>query len=150
MDPNSFGARGARKRGLPFFLRARPQMDKTYEKKRVAAHAAALRAAHVRVCSRNALRITSCVLLLLLKAVAPFFLHAWRPWLGCFMPGSRARSPPPDSLEQVYAKPAWIFLQCVATPAGLFVCRGPGPAPCPQSPCNKMYLSVFSCLFVGL
>ena len=79
MDPSSFGARGARKRGLPFFLRARPQMDKTYEKKRVAAHAAALRAAHVRVCSRNALRITSCVLLLLLKAVAPFFLHAWRP-----------------------------------------------------------------------
>ena len=43
VDPSSFGARGARKRGLPFFLRARPQMDKTYEKKRVAAHAAALR-----------------------------------------------------------------------------------------------------------
>ena len=74
-----------------------------------------------------------------------FFLHAWRPRLGCFMPGSRARSLPPDSLEQVYAKPAWVFLQCVATPAGLFVCRGPGPAPCPQTPCNKMYLSVFSC-----
>ena len=33
-----------------------------------------------------------------------FFLHAWRPRLGVFMPGSRARSPPPDSLEQVYAK----------------------------------------------
>ena len=38
------------------------------------------------------------------------------PWLGCFMPGSRARSLPPNSLEQVCAKPA-CFFQCVATPA---------------------------------
>ena len=71
-----------------------------------------------------------------------FFLYAWRPRLGCFMLGSRARSLPPDSLEQVYAKPAMVFLQCVATSASLFVCRGPRPAPCCQIPCNKMYLSV--------
>ena len=38
-----------------------------------------------------------------------FFLHAWRPRLGCFMPGSRARSLPPNSLEQVCAKPAWLL-----------------------------------------
>ena len=109
MDPSSFGARGARKRGLPFFFAGASSDGQDLRKKRVAAHAAALRAAHVRVCSRNALRITSCVLLLLLKAVAPFFLHAWRPWLGCFMPGSRARSLPPNSLEQVCAKPAWLL-----------------------------------------
>jgi len=59
------------------------------------------------------------------------------------MPGSRARSLPLDSLEQVHAKPAMVFLQCVATPADLFVCRGPGPAPCPQTPCTHMYTHTY-------
>ena len=90
-------------------------MDKTYEKKRVAAHAAALRAAHVRVCSRNALRITSCVLLLLLKAVAPLIF---------FRNTSRA----------VPEKVALILPPCVATPAGLFYAGVQGPLPAPKLP----------------
>ena len=42
-----------------------------------------------------------------------FFLHAWRPRLGCFMPGSRARSPPPDSLEHLLSEPRVCVCSCI-------------------------------------
>ena len=70
-----------------------------------------------------------------------FFLHAWRPRLGCFMPGSRARSLPPDSLEQVYAKPAWVCFCNAWRPRLAFLYAGV------QGPLPVLRLLVTRCIF---